>query len=192
MATRYDEKMRTPERLLFAGGREWVCSRAVGDVLEIAIGTGLNLPYYGHDASVTGIDLSPAMLTVARRRANDLGRAVTLETADAQALPFADASFDTVVSTLSLCTVPDDRAAVAEAWRVLRPGGRFLLLEHVRSANRLVRLGQRAVEPLTLRLDGDHQLREPRKHLLAQGFAIQTHESSRWGMIERIDARRLA
>ena len=73
------------------------------------------------------------MLDIARRRAGELGRPVELRLGDAQALEFEDATFDTVVCTLSLCTIPDDRAAVAEVRRVLRPGGRFVLLEHVRS-----------------------------------------------------------
>ena len=125
--------MRFFERLLFAGGREWVCSQASGEVLEIAVGTGRNLPHYPEDVRVTGIEFSPAMLAIARARARELRRDADLRAGDARALDFPDERFDTVVCTLSLCTIVDDRAAVAEARRVLRPGGRFLLLEHVRS-----------------------------------------------------------
>ena len=118
---------------MFSGGREWVCARAEGEVLEIAVGTGRNLPHYPDDVRLTGIDSVPAMLDVARRRAVELGRPVDSRLGDGQALEFEDATFDTVVCTLSLCTIPDDRAAVAEVRRVLRPSGRFVLLEHVRS-----------------------------------------------------------
>jgi ubiquinone/menaquinone biosynthesis C-methylase UbiE len=124
-AGKYDREMNFFDRLLFAGGREWVCSQAAGDVLEIGIGTGRNLPHYRADVSLIGIELSPAMLEIARARARELGREVDLRVGDAQALGFPDDSFDAVVCTLSLCTIPDDRAAVAEVRRVLRPGGRF-------------------------------------------------------------------
>jgi ubiquinone/menaquinone biosynthesis C-methylase UbiE len=133
-ANRYDKQMRFWDRVLdFAGGRRWVCSQAAGDVLEIGMGTGLNLPYYGDDVRLTGIGFSPTMLELARERAKGLGREPDVRLGDAQALDFSDESFDTVVCTLALCTIPDDRRAVAEARRVLRPGGRLLLLEHVRS-----------------------------------------------------------
>jgi ubiquinone/menaquinone biosynthesis C-methylase UbiE len=123
-AGNYDRNVKLPERLLFSGGREWVCAQAEGEVLEIAVGTGRNLPHYPDGVRLTGIDFVPAMLDVARRRAVELGRPVELRLGDAQALEFEDATFDTVVCTLSLCTIPDDRAAVAEVRRVLRPGGR--------------------------------------------------------------------
>lgn len=122
-ATRYDADIAFFERVLFAGGREWICSQADVNVLEIAIGTGRNLPFYPPGVQLTGVDFSPAMLKIARRRATDLGIHVDLLVGDAQALDFKDASFDTVVITLALCSIPDERKAVAEAWRVLRPGG---------------------------------------------------------------------
>ena len=161
VARRYDRSIRIFEKLLFGDGRRWVCSRARGDVLEIAVGTGRNLKYYPADVRLTGLELSPAMLAIARRRADRLGRQVDLRPGDAQALDLPDASFDTVISTLSLCSIPDDRRAVAEARRMLRPGGRLLLLEHVRSPLTPVRLAQRLPDPLAVRFEGDHLLRDP-------------------------------
>jgi ubiquinone/menaquinone biosynthesis C-methylase UbiE len=190
-AHKYDREMNFFDRLLFAGGREWVCSQAAGEVLEIAIGTGRNLPHYRNDVRLTGVELSPAMLEIARARAREFGRDVDLRVGDAQALEFTDESFDTVVSTLSLCTIPDDRAAVAEVHRVLRPGGRFLLLEHVRSPLLPVRLGQRLLEPLAVRFEADHLLREPLEHLRAQGFAIDKLERSKLGIVEWVAAHKL-
>src|SRR5437773_5151379 len=160
-ANKYDRQMRFFDRLLFAGGREWVCQQAAGDVLEIGIGTGRNLSHYRDDVRLTGVELSPAMLEIARARARELGREVDLRVGDAQALEFPDESFDSVVCTLSLCTIPDDRAAVAEVRRVLRPRGRFLLLEHVRSPLLPVRLVQQLLDPLAVRFEADHLLREP-------------------------------
>src|SRR6266508_3451046 len=149
-AHKYDRQMRFFERLLFTGGREWVCAQAAGDVLEVAIGTGRNLPHYPPGIRLTGIDLSPAMLELARRQAQQLNVEVDLRLGDAQALELPDASFDTVVCTLSLCAIPDQRQAVAEMRRVLRPGGRLLLLDHVAAAPRWVRAIQWLLERVTI------------------------------------------
>lgn len=177
--------------MLFAGGREWVCSQADVNVLEIAIGTGRNLPFYPPRVQLTGVDFSPAMLEVARRRATDLGIEVDLHVSDAQALEFEDASFDTVVITLALCSIPDDRKAVAEAWRVLRPGGRMLLLlEHVRSPLFPVRAIQHLVNFFTVRFEGDHLVREPLECLRAERFEIDYVERSKLGIVERVVARK--
>ena len=122
-APRYDRQIALSERLLFPDGRAWACSQASGDVLEVAVGTGLNLPYYPEGTAFTGIDLSAAMLAIARDRARSLGIDADLREASADALPFDDARFDTVVCTVSLCNIPGDRAAIAEMYRVLRPAG---------------------------------------------------------------------
>jgi ubiquinone/menaquinone biosynthesis C-methylase UbiE len=188
-ARSYDRGMRVFEWLLFQDGRHWACSRARGDVLEIALGTGLNLAHYPEGARVTGVELSPKMLEIARRRLHTLGREAELRVGDAQALEFLDGSFDTVICTMSLCSIPDDRGAVAEVKRVLRPGGSFVLLEHVRSPIGVVQLVQRLLEPL-FRLGGDTLLREPLEHLRAEGFDVERLERSKWGFIERVVARK--
>jgi ubiquinone/menaquinone biosynthesis C-methylase UbiE len=188
-APRYDRSMTFFERLLFKDARRWVCSRAGGDVLEIAIGTGLNLPHYLAGIRLTAIELSPAMLDLARARAAELGRDVELRVGDATALDFPDASFDTVVCTFALCTIPDEAAAVAEARRVLRPGGHFVFAEHVRSPRRVIRAGQRALDPLMVRFQGDHLLREPLDHLYANDFEVETIERYSLGITERGVAR---
>jgi ubiquinone/menaquinone biosynthesis C-methylase UbiE len=190
LAPRYDDKVRLPERLLFAGGREWVCERATGDVLEVSIGTGRNLPLYGHGVRLTGIDVSAAMLEFARRRAAELGIAADLRVGDAQALDLPDSSYDTVVCTLALCSIPDPRAAVREMKRVLRPGGRVLLLEHVRSPRLVVRTIQRALEPIAVWLEGDHLVREPLDLLRAETFEIEEVERWKLGIVERTAARK--
>jgi ubiquinone/menaquinone biosynthesis C-methylase UbiE len=189
-APKYDRQIGFFERVLFTGGREWVCSQAEGDVLELAVGTARNLAHYPPAVRVTGIELSPEMLAIAHGRAQELGRDADLRLGDAQALEFPDASFDTVACTLALCTIPDPRRAVAEARRVLRPGGRLLLLEHVRSPVRVVRAIQRLIEPLAVRFEADHLTREPLEYLAAEGFAIERLERSKWGIVERVLARK--
>jgi ubiquinone/menaquinone biosynthesis C-methylase UbiE len=188
-AGKYDRSIALFERLLFGGGRRWVCSQAAGEVLEVAVGTGRNLPHYPAEVRLTGIDLSPAMLALARQRARELGRAVELRVGDAQRLDFPDRRFDTVVFTLALCTIPDARRAVGEARRVLRPGGRLLLLEHVRSPRLPVRLVQRALDPLYVRLEADHLLREPLADVMAEGFVVERLERAKLGIVERLSAR---
>jgi SAM-dependent methyltransferase len=133
-AGRYDRSMDFLDRHLFGDTRQWVCSRACGRVLEVAIGTGMNLPHYPEVGELVGVEFSPVMLEHARQRAQQLGRPVTLFEGDAQALRFTDDEFDTVVCTFSLCAIPDDRKAVAEMVRVLRPGGLLLLADHVEAA----------------------------------------------------------
>lgn len=189
-APRYDRSMRFFERVWFPGGREWVCSRARGDVLEVAIGTGLNLSHYPSAVRLTGVELSPAMLAIARDRAAHIGRPIRLVPADAQALPFPGASFDTVVCTLSLCAVPDDRAAIAEMWRVLRPGGRLLLLDHIGSNWWPIWAGQRLLEMLTVRGAGEHQTRRPIRHVQTTGFTIEESQRLKAGTVERVAAVR--
>jgi ubiquinone/menaquinone biosynthesis C-methylase UbiE len=189
-APKYDKSMARFERLLFSGNREWACSRAEGDVLEIAAGTARNLPFYPEGVRVTGVELSPEMAALGRKRAEDMGRQIDMRVGDAEALDFPDESFDTVVCTYGLCTIPDDASAVREAKRVLRPGGRILLAEHVRSPNPVVRTIQRVLDPLAHRFGGDHLLREPLDHLAAEGFEVEEVKRAKAGWVELSAARK--
>jgi ubiquinone/menaquinone biosynthesis C-methylase UbiE len=191
-APSYDRQMRFLDRVAFGESRTWVCSQASGEALEVAIGTGLNLALYPDDVRLTGIEWSPAMLDVARRRADQLGRAVDLREGDAQALPFPDASFDSVVCTLSLCAIPDERRAIAEMTRVLRPGGRLLLLDHVAASAWPVRAVQRLLELVTVPLGGEHFLRRPLLHVQAAGLPIERYDRFKLGTVERLAARKPA
>ena len=189
-AARYDDLIGFAERVLFGGGREWVCSRAHGEVLEIAAGTGRNLPFYGDDVRLTAVELSPAMLEIARRRAGTLGREADLRVGDAQDLPFPEDRFDAVVCTLGLCTIPSPGMAVREAARVLRPGGRLLLLEHVRSPLLPVRIVQTLLNPITVLTESDHLLREPLPYVREAGLFVEDLERSKWGIVEKLGAKK--
>ncbi len=101
--------------------------------MEVAVGTGKNLAHYPKEIRLTGIDLSQGMLAKARRRAERVGLAAQFEVMDAEHLPLADETFDTVVDTMSLCTFPNPVATLKELGRVCRESGRVLLLEHGRS-----------------------------------------------------------
>jgi len=189
-ASSYDSEMAFFERVLFDDGRGWVCAQATGDVLEVAIGTGRNLSFYPPGIRLTGVEFSSAMLAVARERANTLGRQVDLRLGDAQALDLPDEAFDTVVCTLSLCGIPDEHRAIAEMKRVLRPGGRLLLLDHVAGSPGWVRAIQWLLERITIPLGGEHFRRRPRYGVEAEGFDVDLSQRSKLGIVERLVARK--
>lgn len=184
----YDRETGWYERVMLGAGRAWVGRQVRGAVVEVAVGTGRNLPYYPSASRVVGVDLSAGMLSVARRRARELGVRVELVHGDAQALPFADAAFDTVVCTLGLSSIPDDRAAVVEMYRVLRPGGRLVLLGHVASPHRPLRALQHLIEHAAAshRRPADSQTRHVLPLLGEARFTVQVHRSSRGGIIQRL------
>lgn len=186
----YDKQIAFFEKVWFGGAREWLGARAQGRILEVAIGTGRNLPHYPADATITGIELSPAMLAIAKQRAADLGRDVDLHTGDAQALPFPDEAFDTVLCALSLCTIPDPAAAIGEMKRVLVPGGRLLLVDHVVSTWPPIRAGQWLLERLTIRAAGEHFTRRQLPLVEAAGFEVAEVERRKAGSVERVFARK--
>src|SRR6266540_405048 len=174
-APRYDRQMQFFDRKLFGNSRAWICRQASGQVLEVAIGTGLNLDFYPDDIRLTGVDLSPAMLERARDRAGTLGRDVDLQEGDAQAL-----------------AIPDDRQAVAEMRRVLRPGGRLLLADHIAGSAWPTRAVQWLLELVTIPLGGEHFRRRPLEHVGALGFQVERQERFKLGIVERLAVRKPA
>ena len=187
-APSYDKQIAFFEKTWFGGGREWLGERTRGRVLEVAIGTGRNLPHYPAGAAVTGIEVSPAMLAIARQRAAGLGRDADLQEGDAERLPFADASFDTVVCALSLCTIPNPAAAIGEMNRVLVPAGRLLLLDHIASTWPPVYAAQWLLEQITIRAAGEHFTRRQLPLVRAAGFQVVETERLKAGTVERIHA----
>lgn len=189
-APRYDKSIGFFERRVFGRShRPWACARASGDVLEVAIGTALNLPHYPQDVRLTGVDLSPEMLEIGRQRAHDLAREIELKEGDAHALPFADESFDTVVCTYSLCNIPDPSRAAWEMKRVLRPDGKLILVDHIRSDLKPVFWFQKVIELFSRRLEGEHMTRRPAEHVEAVRFDIVERERlAPAGVVERLVA----
>lgn len=145
-----------------------------GDVLEVGFGTGLNLPYYALAAaqltSLTVIDANEGMGAIAAPRVEASPIPVNLAILNGEALPMADASFDCVVSTWTLCSIAKVEQALAEIHRVLRPGGRFFFIEHGRSPDPGLAKWQDRLTPLQKRIaDGCH-LNRPIRDLVAQTF----------------------
>ncbi len=133
-AATYDRMSRKSEEAGVRALRQGLLSGAVGNVLEIGAGTGINLPHYdGNVASLVITEPEPAMLRRLQRKVREQAPLAKVLRAPAEDLPFEDGTFDTVVSTLVLCGVDDQERALREARRVLRPGGRLLFMEHVRS-----------------------------------------------------------
>jgi len=160
-----------------------------GRILELGIGTGKNMRFYAPGMAVTGVDFSPRMLERANSRAHEVGIAVELVEADVQALPFPDASFDSVVATFLFCSVPDPIKGIEEARRVLVPDGQLLLLEHVLSKRKVMRWFMERLDPVTSRLSGAHIARETVDNVRAAGFSIVEEEDLALDIVKRIEAR---
>ena len=168
----YDLLSRGAEKGEMGERREALLARVEGDVLEIGAGTGWNLPHYGAATRVVAVEPDASM---AKRLPEKLAQAsvpVEVVTAQAESLPFPDASFDAVVSTFVLCSVEDPSRVLAELRRVLRPEGRLVLLEHVRGEGRTARWQDR-MTGLHRRLAGNcHLNRDTRTAIAQAGFDV--------------------
>jgi len=153
---------------------------AAGKVLELGVGMGLNLSYYDGDKveSVTGVDPAPELRALAMAAPRDPRFELSVRDGTAEALPFEDASFDDVVCTFTLCSVHAPAKALAEARRVLKPGGRFLFCEHGLAPDPEVAKWQRRIEPIWKRLAGGCHLTRPiAASIAASGLAVQKVET---------------
>ena len=182
IAAGYDRVTAGLERQIFAAQRRRLLEAAGGRVLEVGAGTGANLPHYPRDrvSELVLLDPSPGMLHRARRRASDLGWKVEVLERRAEHLPFRDESFDTVVFTLALCTIPDPARALRTARRVLRRDGSLLVLEHVRAREPGLAAWQDRLTPLWKTIAGGcHPNRDTRATIEAAGFAFESAEEFR-------------
>src|SRR5919106_3864261 len=176
-AALYDPMAASAERRWMGERRRRLLAGARSAVLEIGGGTGANLAHYRNVDRVTIAEPDPFMRNRSGPKLEEARVPVEVSAAGAEALPYPDASLDTVVSTLVLCTVPDQEAALDEVRRVLRPGGRLLFIEHVRAAGSAARWQDR-LEPLWRRLlGGCHPNRDTVAAIEEAGFEIETFES---------------
>jgi len=182
----YDACCAVCERLGLGRWRRWLVDGAAGAVVDVGCGTGRNLPLYRPGVRLVGVDVSAEALARARRRRPD----VPLVQADAQALPFRAAAFDTVVSGLVFCSVPDAARGLAEVKRVLRPDGTLRMLEHVRATGGLKARVQDRWQPLWTRITGGcHWNRDTESTVARAGFEIDTGERRARGDMRRFVAR---
>ena len=166
----YDLGLWLAERGRFGRWRRWLPGGAAGRTLDLGTGTGRNLPHLPPGARAVAVDPSPQNLAAARRRAP----AVALVRARAEALPFRSGAFDTVLSGMVLCSVDDPAASLGEIRRVLAPGGRLRLLEHVRAASALGGWWQDLVQPAwTWAAGGCRPNRDTERAVAAAGFEVE-------------------
>ena len=172
-ATRHESKAERELRRTAAGG-------VSGRVLELGVGVGANWEYLPEGTDYVGIEPDPHMLQRARRRAESTGRRVQLEQARAEALPFENGSFDTVLVTLTLCTVQNPGQVLAEVVRVLKPGGQLVLVEHVRPDGKKAGWLFDRITPAWRRASGGcHPNRRTSEVLSASGLEVVSLERRR-------------
>ena len=182
----YDRGMRPLEWLIFARLRKRTFPRLRGRVLELGAGTGVNLPLYGKDAQVIGLDASGEMLSWAARRPSRAS--VTLVRADVQHLPFPSGLFDVVSASLVFCSLATPEQGLTEAGRVLQPGGRLVLLEHMRG-NGLGAWLTDVLQPLWALWSTDCRLnRETVQAVAGAGFDNLRVENYALGVVRSIEA----
>ncbi len=189
-AKSYDRRSAMMERFVFGKLRSWLWSQVCGtEVLEVGVGTGANFPFYPEGAQVIGIDLSDQMLAQARQRAEQQGVTVQLLEMDAQDLRFPPATVDSAVSTMVFCSVPDPVLGLSEVRRVLKPGGRLVMVEHVRPTGFLGPLFD-LLNPLVVRTQGANINRRTVENVRKAGFELESVESRFGGIVKLIVARK--
>lgn len=192
IAPLYDIMEWFTENVAFNRWRQMVWSQTpAGRILEVGVGTGKNFPYHPPQAAVTGIDLSDRMLARARQKAKATGRTIDLQEMDAQHLDFPDNSFDAAVATFVFCSVPNPARGLQELARVVKPGGKIILLEHVR-IDRPALLGKLMdwLDPLVVRIMGAHINRRTAETVAGAGLLPeQVTALARGGLVRLIVAR---
>ena len=184
LGSRYDA-LDGPLERFFAPLRRKAAEFISGRVLEVGVGTGFMLPYYPPGIELHAVDAVPEMLEVAKKRAEELGINAQFYLMDVENLEFPDESFDTVVSAFVFCTVPNPERGMREIFRILKPGGRAVFIEHTRSDCRL--LNWFFLKPLDVILGlmiGDNTLRET--HSLVRRHFRVIHEEAHYGGIVRL------
>ncbi|WP_047384805.1 MULTISPECIES: class I SAM-dependent methyltransferase [unclassified Cetobacterium] len=157
-----------------------------GKILEVGIGSGASLEYYPKDADVTGIDFSIGMLELAKKKSKLLDmKNITLLDMDIENMSFEDETFDSVFSSCVFCTVPNPEKGIAEVYRVLKPGGKAVFIEHMRSENEIINLALRFLNIFTKLILGTSLIRETEKTIRNTGFSKVTSRNIMLGDVVR-------
>jgi len=167
----YDLMEAPVELFLFRKWRRAVLSDLHGSVLEVGTGTGKNLEYYPKDCKVTAIDISPKMLEHAKKRMAGMDN-ISLLVMDAEKLAFADNSFDYVITTFVLCSIPNPVAALREMRRVCKPDGVVINLEHMRSSNRMLTFLENVLNPISVFFMGVNLNRKTVENIKKAGLSV--------------------
>ncbi|MGR8981007.1 MAG: class I SAM-dependent methyltransferase [Gammaproteobacteria bacterium] len=179
------------EGLVFKNWRKRLWERVDGyHILEVGVGTGKNFDYYPKNVRITAIDFSPEMLKQARRNKERKRAEVELELMDVQSLHYANNSFDAVVGSFVFCSVPSPMKGLKELYRVCKPGGQVLLLEHVLSSRPLIAGVMNALNPLVVRLVGANINRNTVKNVKACNFSSVLVDERSSDIIKLIEARK--
>ncbi len=173
LARFYDLHSKIAEKIWFKRWRKRFILPLKGRILEVGIGTGKNLDFYGKGAKVIGIDFSEKMLQIAKEKLVKSGKKnILLKQMDAENLKFKDNSFDYVVTTCVFCSVPDPIKGLKEIRRVLKPTGRLIMIEHVLSKNPIIALIEHINNPLTKFFMGVNINRNTRQNITQAGMKI--------------------
>lgn len=177
------------EGLFFSQWRKILWSKVQGEhILEVGVGTGKNFPYYPSNTLITALDFSEKMLERAKIKQRRKKVAVDLQLMDLQSLCYADNSFDTVIATFVFCSVPLPIKGLQELYRVCKPGGQVLLLEHVLSSNPVMARMMRLINPLVSSVFGANINRQTVKNVKACGFSKVLLDPASRDMVKLIQA----
>ena len=189
IALLYDFLEGPMEHLRFDAWRKRLQAVIKGErSLEVGVGTGKNLAYYPADVQMTAIDFSPSMLARARRKAKKLNLQIDLQEMDVQHLEFPDHVFDTVFATFVFCSVPDPVAGLRELKRVCKPGGKMVLLEHMRPGNPVLGFIFDVFNPLVVRMMGANINRRTINNIQQAGWQIKAQENLSGDIVKWIEA----
>ncbi|MCX6074063.1 MAG: methyltransferase domain-containing protein [Campylobacterales bacterium] len=189
IAKLYDLFQWPLEMLHLSSLRSEVIAKGEGKILEVGIGTGKNLSYYPFSADLSGIDFSSGMLNIARRKAAQLGmNNTTLIEMDIEAMNFPDDSFDTIISTFVFCTVPHPDKGLRELYRVLKPGGKAIFLEHMKSCSKGLNAILWIMDTFSTPMLGTSMLRETQKEIEKAGFTVLKSQNKVFDILRLIVA----
>ncbi|WP_330948524.1 class I SAM-dependent methyltransferase [Virgibacillus sp. MG-45] len=175
------------DKMIKESWRKDLLKNVKGNVLEVGIGTGANLPFYHNDIYLTGIDFSPGMLKHARKKAKTLSLPyqINLLEMDAQQMEFPDNTFDYVVATCVYCSVPDPVKGLREMGRVCKPDGKIILLEHMRSENEVVGKMMDLVNPITVSMWGANINRRTLNNINKASLIIEQKEDLFYSIVRK-------